>query len=225
MAALPRSPSAASPITSVALWLMRQSWPRPVETAPRLLPGIGSDLFMFGGCRESGPNPFRAFREGNLGSYDPLSRPWGAARVLVAFTEGAFREGTACRSSGMSSPASAATSRPRNSWPPPTKSLSEPVAGATDETAPGHFSYRLVHRDATPVGHETARWKSPRSTAAAPGLLESAVEWPLSGAYRRLVAESGYSRSTVARLLPMVLALLAEVGGIAYDRELGGRIG
>ena len=30
------------------------------------------------------------------------------------------------------------------------------------------------------------------------------------------------SRSTVARLLPMVLALLAEVGGIVYDREVGG---
>ena len=40
--------------------------------------------------------------------------------------------------------------------------------------------------------------------------------------YRRLVAESGYSRSTVARLLPMVLGLLAEVGGIVYDREVGG---
>ena len=39
--------------------------------------------------------------------------------------------------------------------------------------------------------------------------------------YRRLMAESGYSRSTVARLLPMVLALLAEVGGIVYDREVG----
>ena len=31
--------------------------------------------------------------------------------------------------------------------------------------------------------------------------------------YRRLMAESGYSRSTVACLLPAVLALLAEVGG------------
>ena len=40
--------------------------------------------------------------------------------------------------------------------------------------------------------------------------------------YRRLMAESGYSRSTVARLLPMVLALLAEVGGIVYDRDSGG---
>ena len=39
--------------------------------------------------------------------------------------------------------------------------------------------------------------------------------------YRRLVAESGYSRSTVARLLPAVLGLLAEVGGIVYDREVG----
>ena len=39
--------------------------------------------------------------------------------------------------------------------------------------------------------------------------------------YRRLMAESGYSRSTVARLLPAVLALLAEVGGIVYDREVG----
>ena len=34
----------------------------------------------------------------------------------------------------------------------------------------------------TPVGHETAWWKSSRSTAEEPGLLESAVEWPLSGA-------------------------------------------
>ena len=40
--------------------------------------------------------------------------------------------------------------------------------------------------------------------------------------YRRLMAESGYSRSTVARRLPAVLALLAEVGGIVYDREVGG---
>ena len=40
--------------------------------------------------------------------------------------------------------------------------------------------------------------------------------------YRRLIAESGYSRSTVARRLPAVLALLAEVGGIVYDREVGG---
>ena len=39
--------------------------------------------------------------------------------------------------------------------------------------------------------------------------------------YRRLVAESGYSRSTVARLLPTVLGLLAEVGGIVYDRDVG----
>ena len=39
--------------------------------------------------------------------------------------------------------------------------------------------------------------------------------------YRRLMAESGYSRSTVARRLPAVLALLAEVGGIVYDREVG----
>ena len=39
--------------------------------------------------------------------------------------------------------------------------------------------------------------------------------------YRRLVAESGYSRSTVARRLPAVLGLLAEVGGIVYDREVG----
>ena len=31
----------------------------------------------------------------------------------------------------------------------------------------------------------------------------------------------GYSRSTVARLLPAVLALVAEVGGIVYDREVG----
>ena len=126
---------------------------------------------MLGGCRESDPNRFCAFREGNLGGYDPLFRVWGAARVLVVFTEGAFPEVTACRSSDVSSPASPATSRPRNGRPPPTKSLSEPVAGATVETAPGHFSYRFVHRDATPVGHETAWWKSFRSTAAAPGLL------------------------------------------------------
>ena len=39
--------------------------------------------------------------------------------------------------------------------------------------------------------------------------------------YRRLMAESGYSRSTVARLMPAVLGLLAEVGGIVYDREVG----
>ena len=42
--------------------------------------------------------------------------------------------------------------------------------------------------------------------------------------YRRLIAESGYSRSTVARRLPAVLALLAEVGGIVYDREVGGAV-
>ena len=39
-----------------------------------------------------GSKPFRVLREGNLGSYDPLFRPSGGARVLVAFTEGAFRE-------------------------------------------------------------------------------------------------------------------------------------
>ena len=39
-----------------------------------------------------GSKPFCAFREGNLGSYDPLSRPWGGTRLPVAFTEGAFRE-------------------------------------------------------------------------------------------------------------------------------------
>ena len=107
--------------------------------------------------------PFRAFREGNLGSYDPLLRSWGGARLLVAFTEGAFREATACRSSDVSSSASPATSWPQDGWPPPTRSLSEPVAGATVETAPGHSSYRLVHRDASPVGHKTAWWKSFRS--------------------------------------------------------------
>ncbi len=40
--------------------------------------------------------------------------------------------------------------------------------------------------------------------------------------YRRLAAESGYSRSTVARLLPTVLSLLAEVGAVVYDRDPGG---
>ena len=34
----------------------------------------------------------RAFREGDLGSYGPLFRPSGGIRLLVAFTEGAFRE-------------------------------------------------------------------------------------------------------------------------------------
>ena len=34
------------------------------------------------------------------------------------------------------------------------------------------------------------------------------------------MAESGYSRSTVARLLPAVLALLAEVGGISGETKL-----
>ena len=45
--------------------------------------------------------------------------------------------------------------------------------------------------------------------------------WPLSGEYRRLVAESGYSRSTVARRLPAVLALLAEVGGLFMTGRWG----
>ena len=40
--------------------------------------------------------------------------------------------------------------------------------------------------------------------------------------YRRLVAESGYSRSTVARRLPAVLALLAEVGGLFMTGRWGG---
>ena len=39
--------------------------------------------------------------------------------------------------------------------------------------------------------------------------------------YRRLMAESGYSRPTVTRRLPTVLGLLAEVGGIVYDRKPG----
>lgn len=39
--------------------------------------------------------------------------------------------------------------------------------------------------------------------------------------YRRLVSESGYSRSTVARRLPAVLALLAAVGVVEYGRRPG----
>ena len=34
----------------------------------------------------------RAFREGNLGSYDPLFRPFSVTRLPVPFTEETFRE-------------------------------------------------------------------------------------------------------------------------------------
>ena len=80
-------------------------------------------------------------------------------------------------------------------WLPPTKSLSEPVAGANDEiTLPA-----------------TSRTTSHIGFAARCG----------SSVWRRSRA---YSRATVPRLLPMLLSLLAEVGGIVYDREVGGSV-